>query len=69
MILFFAFCGTYRILYGTSFMVKDGYDTFVQKLTEVHITCLKKSTHVPMHIYIYIYIYFKKKISKKERLA
>jgi hypothetical protein len=47
MLLFFALYGSFRIVDGTSIMVKNRYDTFVKKLTKVHVTCLKKSTCAP----------------------
>jgi hypothetical protein len=51
MLLFFASCASFRIIYGTLFLVKDRDNTFVQKLTEVHVNisqvlarvlCIKK---------------------------
>jgi hypothetical protein len=45
-ILFFAPCTSFHITDGTSFMAKDGDGTSVQKLTEVHISTLKKPIRV-----------------------
>jgi hypothetical protein len=51
MLLFFASCDSFRIVNGTLFLAKDGNNTSIQKLTEVHVNtsqvlarvfCIKK---------------------------